>query len=121
MKIKIEEARKLCEDALIKYGFPKNEIKTIVDEYIDSELQGKLSHGLIAFPSLVDRTIIPKEKWAIEKEAHTAVFIDGKNNFTASNPIRNIKADTSSLLKATCPFFLASSFLRGVADSVRSS
>jgi LDH2 family malate/lactate/ureidoglycolate dehydrogenase len=81
MKIKIEEARKLCEDVLIKYGFPKNEIKTIVDEYIESELQGKLSHGLIAFPSLVDRTIIPKEKWAIEKEAHTAVFIDGKNNF----------------------------------------
>jgi len=81
MKIKIEDARKLCEEVLTKKDFSKKEIKIVVDEYIEGELLGKLSHGLIAFPSLIKSFGIPKEKWAIEKETHSSVFINGNKNF----------------------------------------
>lgn len=81
MKIRIEEARKLCEDILVSRGFPKNQVKFIVDEYIENELQGKLSHGLIAFPSLIESTAISKEKWQIEKESDSVLVVNGNNNF----------------------------------------
>lgn len=81
MKIKIEEARQLCEDILIKHGISKNNAKIIVDEYVEGELQGKLSHGLIAFPALIERLSVTKEKFEIEKETSSVVFINGKNDF----------------------------------------
>jgi LDH2 family malate/lactate/ureidoglycolate dehydrogenase len=81
MKIKIEEMKQKCEDILVKRGISKKDAKIIVDEYIENELQEKLSHGLIAFPSLIERFNIPEEKWSIEKETHSTVFIDGKYNF----------------------------------------
>jgi len=80
MKIKIEEARKLCEDVLIKRKFPKNWIKPVVDEYIEGELQGKLTHGLIAFPSLIENFSMPEKEWKIEKESHSTVLINGNKN-----------------------------------------
>lgn len=80
MKIKIDEVRLLCENILIKRSFPKDVAKIIVDEYIEGELEGKLTHGLLAFPSLVESYSAPKEKWSIEKESSSSVFINGKGN-----------------------------------------
>lgn len=81
MKVKIEEIRKICENILVEHGVPKNDAKIILDEYMESELQEKLSHGLIAFLSLIEKLTIPKEKWIVEKETDTVVYINGKNNF----------------------------------------
>lgn len=80
MKIKIDEVRELCENILIKHGFPESVVKIIVDDYIEGELEGKLTHGLLAFPSLLESYSAPKEKWTIEKESNSSIFINGKGN-----------------------------------------
>ncbi len=81
MRVKIDEIRKLCENALVKKGVPKDEAKVIVDEYVEGDLQGKMTHGLIAFPAMTEGIHVPEEKWKVEKESSSAVFVDGKGNF----------------------------------------
>lgn len=68
MKIRIDEIRELCEGVLLKQGIQKDTASLIVDEYIEGELEGKLTHGLIAFPALVQDLTAPKEEWKVEKE-----------------------------------------------------
>ena len=68
MKVKIKEITKLMENVLVKNGLSKKEAGLIVEDYILGELEGKKSHGLMAFPSFVEK--IPKTKRgkiAIEK------------------------------------------------------
>lgn len=49
MKIKITEVRALLEGKLKERGFGSKEARIIVNEYIQSELKGKGSHGIFGF------------------------------------------------------------------------
>ena len=49
MKVNINEIRKRCESFLVKTGVGKSEAKIIVDDYVEGELLGKKTHGLLAF------------------------------------------------------------------------
>lgn len=49
MHININKIRKKCESFLVKTGVGKSEAKIIVDDYIEGELLGKKTHGLLAF------------------------------------------------------------------------
>ena len=72
MKINIEEARQICLDALLKKGVSKSEAEIVVEEYIESDLEGVKSHGLISFPILLEqlKTIdVPRGVWNIKKES----------------------------------------------------
>jgi L-2-hydroxycarboxylate dehydrogenase (NAD+) len=83
MQMKIEEIRKMCKDMLIKRGIPEHDADLIVEEHVKGELEGKLSHGLLAFPEVIRGIDAdgPKEQWVIEKETDSTMIIDGKGNF----------------------------------------
>lgn len=49
MHVNINEIREKCENFLVKTGVGKSEAKIIVDDYIEGELLGKKTHGLLAF------------------------------------------------------------------------
>jgi LDH2 family malate/lactate/ureidoglycolate dehydrogenase len=55
MKILILDIRKNLQEALKKRNLPKEMIDVIADEYLEGELQGKTSHGLMAFPSFLKK------------------------------------------------------------------
>ena len=84
MRVKIAEIRKTLETALIKHGVPKEEAKVVADEYLESELQGKLSHGLMAFPSAVKKISRKTGKIKILKKTNAFIFMDANANFGAA-------------------------------------
>lgn len=49
MKVTIVEARELCEKILTKNGVSVLHAKIIIDDYIEGELLGKETHGLLKF------------------------------------------------------------------------
>ncbi len=82
MKVNINEIRKKCEKFLRKKGVPANAAKIIVDDYIEGELLGKKTHGLLAFAGGVyDETKTAKycddKKIRIIKNAGAFTLIDG--------------------------------------------
>jgi len=81
MRVRVNEARKKCELILQKKGISKEESKIIADEYIEGELLGKKSHGLQAFPALVKKLDKLPERWTVEKETDSMVFIDARGYF----------------------------------------
>jgi L-2-hydroxycarboxylate dehydrogenase (NAD+) len=83
MKVKITEIRKALEGALIRHGTPKEEAKIIADEYLEGELQGKTSHGLMAFPSLIKKLTGKRKKIKIFKKTNALVFLDANENIGA--------------------------------------
>lgn len=83
MKVKIELVRKLLVDTLIHYKIPKPEAEIIADEHLEGELQGKQSHGLMAFPSLVEKLPLKKSKIIIKKKTSSYIFVDANQNFGA--------------------------------------
>ncbi|MFH1971331.1 MAG: hypothetical protein ABIJ05_03025 [Patescibacteria group bacterium] len=53
VKIKINQLRETLVELLIKKEFSLEEAKFIAEEYIEGELQNKISHGLMVFPLLL--------------------------------------------------------------------
>lgn len=83
MKVRIAEIKKTLETALIKHGAPKEEARVIADEYLEGELQGKLSHGLMAFPSAIKKISRKTGKIKILKKTNALIFMDANYNFGA--------------------------------------
>jgi len=82
MKIKIHEIRKKCERFLRKKGAPVTAAKIIVDDYIEGELLGKKTHGLLAFAGGVyDESKTAKfcdeKKIEISKDTGAIVLVNG--------------------------------------------
>jgi len=84
MKIKIADIKKLLQDTLIKKGLSRREAKIIAVEYLEGELQGKLSHGLAAFPSIVKKISAEWKPVKILKKTHSLVYVDANFNFGAA-------------------------------------
>jgi len=78
MKIKINIIKKLLFDILKKNNFSKEDAQIITDEYLEGELQGKHSHGLMAFPSLINKSNNQKTNIEIKKQTNSYIFIDAK-------------------------------------------
>lgn len=81
MKISINETKNLLINALAKRGIKKTDAVVIADDYIEGELLGKLSHGLIAFPSLIDEINRIKSNGKIIKNNSNYALIDGQGYF----------------------------------------
>ncbi len=82
MKANIKEIRKKCEKIFTMRGVSLKNARIIVDDYVEGELLGKASHGLLAFVSgvydvkeLVNKTDETKIK--IEKNNKTYALING--------------------------------------------
>jgi len=82
MKTKIHVVKKLLLDVLQENKIPKEDAEIITNEYLEGELQGKHSHGLMAFPALVDKKLKSKKiKAVIKKKTASYIFIDAKGGF----------------------------------------
>ncbi|MFA6382061.1 MAG: Ldh family oxidoreductase [Candidatus Buchananbacteria bacterium] len=62
MKVKIKEIRRLCEVILIKRGLKPAEAKIVVADYLEGELLGKITHGLISFSGVIEKAGQTKAK-----------------------------------------------------------
>jgi LDH2 family malate/lactate/ureidoglycolate dehydrogenase len=80
MKIKISDIKKRLETALKKRGFSAKDAALVTDEYMFGELEGKKSHGLAAFPSLLDKLNTNKKPYKIIKKTHSLLFIEANQN-----------------------------------------
>ena len=81
MKVSIKEIKKLLTNTLLKNGVDRNDVKLIMEDYLEGELLGKVSHGLMAFPSIVKKASSMKKKIKIVKQTSSYAFIDGQGYF----------------------------------------
>jgi len=79
VRILISEIRKNLQEALKKRGLQEDMINIIADEYLEGELQGKQSHGLMAFPSFLNKIkkyVNKKYKFVVRTNALIVVDAD---------------------------------------------
>lgn len=77
MRVSIEKIREALETALKKRGVEEKMIKILASDYLEGELQGKESHGLMAFPSFLDSVERMKGRQEkIIKETHSLIIMD---------------------------------------------
>src|SRR3989344_5727891 len=78
MKLPIGKIRKILIHALVKRKMPLDQARLVAEEYLEGELQGKLSHGLMAFPSLLGRDNLSYPKPKIIKRTAAMIIYDAK-------------------------------------------
>ncbi len=84
MTVKINDLTELSEKIIQKWGFSDEEAKLITENFIDGELTGKKTHGLVRLlwmKKQIDtgKINIKKEKIEIVKETSVSLLVDGKN------------------------------------------
>lgn len=84
IKVKISQIRTTLEKILLRQGLTKSAAKIVADEYLEGELEGKYSHGLLAFPAIIERLI---DKKALEpkilKRTHSFIYLEANKNLGA--------------------------------------
>ncbi|MBD3280427.1 hypothetical protein GF389_02800, partial [Candidatus Dojkabacteria bacterium] len=81
-KIEIKELRKVLEKVLLNEKVDSQKVRAIVEDYIEAELEGKLSHGLRAFPSLMKRVDRAQgAKIGVLKETDSLLYLDADQEF----------------------------------------
>jgi LDH2 family malate/lactate/ureidoglycolate dehydrogenase len=83
MKVKIQEATKLSQQILQKWGFTGEEAELSTENFIEGELTGKKSHGLVRLPWIKKKIEagsinLEEEEIEIAKETPVSLLIDGK-------------------------------------------
>jgi LDH2 family malate/lactate/ureidoglycolate dehydrogenase len=84
MEIKISEITKLSERILQKWGFSVEEAKLITANFIEGELTGKKTHGLVRLVWMkkqidAGKINVKPGKIEIVKETPVSIMIDGEN------------------------------------------
>ncbi len=84
MKVKIKDITELSEKIIRKWGFSNEEAKLITENFIEGELTGKKTHGLIRLAWMREQIDAEKintkpEKVEIIKETPVSLLINGKN------------------------------------------
>ncbi len=99
MKLSIKEIKANLQRALIKRKLPKEMADTIAEDYLAGELDGKQSHGLMAFPSLLKSLegYRVKEYKILEKK-HALVVMDA-NELPGSYVGRRLADDLIEMAK----------------------
>jgi len=82
-KIKISKINNTLVKALTKRQIPLNQAKIIANDYLEGELQGKHSHGLMAFPSLIKVIKKPSKKIKTLKQTQSLLILDAQLNYGA--------------------------------------
>ncbi|MFW5703125.1 MAG: Ldh family oxidoreductase [Candidatus Dojkabacteria bacterium] len=83
MKLEISDAKTLSIRILKGFGFSKEEAELSTENFIEGELTGKKSHGLVRIPWLKKKIetgsiSLDKEEIEIAKETPVSILIDGK-------------------------------------------
>src|SRR3989339_746139 len=89
MKAKISEMKTLLEGILAKHGLSKKDAEIIAEDYLLGEKEGKKSHGLMAFPPMIEKIGTLKRAWgevrvakAEKRNLPENTFMDADGNFT---------------------------------------
>ncbi|MBI3033269.1 Ldh family oxidoreductase [Candidatus Woesearchaeota archaeon] len=80
IKVKINDVKTLLINKLLSRGLSKEHAEIIAEDYLRGELQGKYTHGLLAFPSLFEILPLKQESPVIDKKTPSALLIDAKSN-----------------------------------------
>lgn len=83
MNVTIADIRALLERVLTQRGLSQEDAAVLANDYLEGELQGKASHGLMAFPSLAKKLPMDLEEPEVIKQTGSAIFVDAKKNFGA--------------------------------------
>ncbi len=84
MRVKIKDLTELSEKIIQKWGFSDEEAKFITENFIDGELTGKKTHGLVRLLWMKkqldgEKISNKKEELEIVKETPVSILVDGKN------------------------------------------
>lgn len=82
-KVKISAIRNTLQKLLVKKGVPFKEARIIANDYLEGELQGKHSHGLMAFPSLIQKMPEKRKKIKVLKKTNSLIVYDANENLGA--------------------------------------
>lgn len=127
MKVEISEIKKILVLSLTKRGLSNNEARLVAEEYLTGELEGKTTHGLIAFPLLVENKTSLKsdQPWKIIRETPSLVYVNGNKNigqlvvdFTIKKIFKKIKKTgvVLSALYNITPILRPGSIARNLAE-----
>ena len=83
MRIKLDEAKQLSLDILLKLGFSESDSVLITKNLIDGELTGRKSHGLVRLPAISRNVGIGKISTTHEdidfvNETNTSLLVNAK-------------------------------------------
>ncbi len=77
MRIPISEIREKIKEAFIRRNFPEDAAQILVEEFLEGELQGRQSHGLMALPSFLENVgSFDKTKYKILTKKHALIVVD---------------------------------------------
>jgi len=82
-QIKIDELKKLCESALSKTGIERTHAGIIIDHYLENELSGKSSHGIVRVIQIIGaikQMGAPKQPPLIKTDNGNMIAIEGNMN-----------------------------------------
>ncbi len=82
-EITIKELRALCTKALLKTGLSQEDVDITVDHYLENEVSGKTSHGMVRatrVPSAIEQFGLPIKAPEITKDQGNIVSIEGHMN-----------------------------------------
>ena len=99
-EINIKELRELCTTALLETGLAQDDIDITIDHYLENELSGKTSHGMVRvlqLPPAVKKHGLPRQKIEITKDSGNIVSIDGHMNL---GPVVGQKVMDESIKRA---------------------
>ena len=81
IKVKISQIRSTLEKILLKHGLIEKDAKIVADEYLEGELEGKFSHGLLAFLALLERLSVTKfSQPKILQKTLSFIYVDAQKN-----------------------------------------
>ncbi|NQZ13316.1 MAG: Ldh family oxidoreductase [Alphaproteobacteria bacterium] len=81
--IKIDDLRDLCERALTKKGVSQEHASIVVDHYLENELSGKTSHGMVRVVQVagaIDDMALPDQAPSVESDTGNTLVINGNMN-----------------------------------------
>lgn len=81
MKIAVNELKKTLLAVALKYGASPKDAAILIEECIEGELEGKRTHGIAAFVSMIPKLKDQKGKSEIIKTSDSFVFIDAHSSF----------------------------------------
>jgi L-2-hydroxycarboxylate dehydrogenase (NAD+) len=84
MRVKISEVH----DVLLRVVVAKSSLSTddadiLISDYIEGEMESKKSHGLAAFPALMEKLPIARADYKVLRETDSFLYVDAEGSFGA--------------------------------------
>lgn len=76
-KLKVDEAEKLLIGVLVREGLNEKDARTVAEDYLEGELSGHITHGLMNFPGLIKkRGVCTDAQMQVVRDEGAYAYID---------------------------------------------